>query len=63
MLTAASSCKVHRFSRGWELRQGDEVDHLREPIDHGQDGVVALGSRETGDEVKGYIRLWSTGDG
>ena len=43
------------FSRGREFRQGDEMDHLRESVDHGQDGVVALGGRETGDKVKGNV--------
>ena len=56
--------EVRRFSRGRELRQGDEVDNLREPVDHSQDGVVALGSRETSDEVKGYVdRGWVAGVG
>ena len=49
--------QVHRFSRGREFRQGDEVNHLREPVDHGQNGVVALGGREAGDKVKGNVRL------
>ena len=39
------------------------MDHLREPVEHGQDGVVALGGREAGNKVKGNVRLWSTGDG
>ena len=52
--------QVRHFSRGREFRQGDKVNHLREPV---KDGVVALGGRETGDEVKGNVRPWSTGDG
>ena len=55
--------QVCRFSRGREFQQGDKVDHLREPVNHGQDGVVALGGRETGDEFKGNVRPWLTGDG
>ena len=47
--------QVCRFSRGREFRQGDEMDHLKESVDHGQDGVVALGGRETGDKVKGNV--------
>ena len=49
--------QVRRFSRGQELRQGNEVNHLREMVDHGQNGVVALGGREAGDRVKGNVQL------
>ena len=43
--------QVRHFSRGREFGQGDEVHHLREPIDHGQDGVVAPGGGKASDEV------------
>ena len=49
--------KVRRLSRGQEFREGGEVNHLGETVDHGQDGVVALGRRETCDEVQGNMRL------
>ena len=55
--------EVRRFSRGWEFREGGEVNHLGEPVDHGQDGGVALGRRKARDEVQGDVRPWSTGDG
>ena len=35
--------EVRGLSRGREFREGGEVNHLGEPIDHGQDGGVALG--------------------
>ena len=49
--------KGRRLSRGREFREGGEVNHLGETVDHGQDGVVALGHRETCDEVQGNVRL------
>ena len=39
------------------------MDHLGESVDHSQDGAVALGGWEAGDEVKGNIQPWSTRDG
>ena len=52
--------EVRRFGRRRELGEGYKMDHLREPVDHGQDGVVALGDRETGDKIQGNVRPWST---
>ena len=43
--------QIRRLSRGRELGQGDEMHHLREPVDHGHDGVVAPGGGETGDKI------------
>ena len=55
--------KVCGFRRGREFGEGGEVNHLREPVDHGQDGGVALGRRQARDEVQGDVGPWSTGDG
>ena len=55
--------QIHRLSRGWELGQGNEMHHLREPVDHGHDGVVAPGGGETGDKIQGNVRPWPTGMG
>ena len=55
--------QVRRLSRGREFGQGDEVHHLGEPVDQGQDGVVAPGGGKASDKVEGNIRPWSTGDG
>ena len=55
--------EVRGLSCGREFREGGEVNHLGEPIDHGQDGGVALGRGETRNEIQGHVRPWSTGDG
>ena len=47
--------QVRRLSRGKEFGQGDEVHHLREPVDQGQDGVVAPGGRKASDQIEGNI--------
>ena len=54
----------------WETRRsavsagrGGKVNHFREPIDHGQDGGVALGRGEACDEIQSDVGPWSTGDG
>ena len=39
------------------------MNHLREPIDYGLDGGVAMGRGETRDEIQGDVGPWSTGDG
>ena len=43
--------QVRRFSRGWEFGQGNEMHHLGEPVNHGQDGVVAPGGGKAGDKI------------
>ena len=48
--------KVRGFRCGREFREGGEINHLREPVDHGQDGCVALGRRKARDEV-----MWDYG--
>ena len=39
------------------------MNHLGKPVDHGQDGGVALGCRKARDEIQGNVRPWSTGNG
>ena len=55
--------EVRCLSRGQEFREGGEVNHLRETVDHGQDGGVALGRGKTRNKVQGDVGPWSTGDG
>ena len=55
--------EICRFGRGREFREGGEMDHLGESVDYSQDGIFALGGRETGHIVQGNVRPWSTGDG
>ena len=50
--------EIRRFGRGREFRQGGEVDHLGKSVDYSQDGIFALGGRETGHEVQGNVRPW-----
>ena len=47
--------EVRSLGRGREFREGSEVNHLGESVDHGQDGGVALGRREAGDEIQGNM--------
>ena len=55
--------EIRSLGRGREFGKGGKMNHLGEPVDHGQDGSVALGHRETCDEVQGDVRPRSTGDG
>ena len=55
--------EIRGFSRGREFGKGGKVNHLGEPVDHGQDGGVALGRGEARDEVQGDVGPQSTGDG
>ena len=55
--------KVRSLSRGREFREGGEVNHLREPVDDGQDGGIALGRGKSSHKVQGDVRPRSTGDG
>ena len=55
--------KVRSLSRGREFREGGEVNHLREPVDDGQDGGIALGCGKSSYVVQGDVRPRSTGDG
>jgi hypothetical protein len=41
--------------RGVQVYQWDEVSHLGEPVDHGEDHRVAVDTRQTLDEVHGWI--------
>ena len=47
--------EVRHFGRRREFGEGNEVDHFREPVDHGQDGIVALRVGETGHKVQGNV--------
>ena len=47
--------EVHRFGHRREFGEGNEVDHLREPVNHGQDGIVVLRVGETGYKVQGDV--------
>ena len=47
--------EVRRFGRRREFGEGNKVDHLREPVDHGQDDGVALRVGETGNKIQGDV--------
>ena len=47
--------EIRCVGRGREFGKGGKVNHLGEPVDHGQDGCVALGHGETRDEVQGDV--------
>ena len=47
--------EIRRLTRGGELGKSDEVCSLGEPIDHREDGGVATGRGQAGDEVQGDV--------
>ena len=49
--------EVRSLSRGREFREGGEVNHLGESVDHGQDGGIALGRGKACNEVQGNVGL------
>ena len=51
-----------RLSSRRKLGERNKVDCLREPVNHSQDGVIALGYREPCNNVHTYVRPWPIGD-
>ena len=45
-----------------KLGERNNVDCLREPVNHSQDGVIALGYRQPCNKVHTYVGPWPIGD-